>query len=288
MKVTLIINAKAGHHRAPEAVSIAQRLCDELCIDLTVVGINGPGHGTMLAREAVATGADRVLCAGGDGTLNAVARGLLGSSIPLGIVPEGSGNGYSRSLGLPQKPEAALRTALTGEPALMDVCYLNDQPFLGTAGIGFDARVADRFDRTAGRGMWNYMRIIVQEVFGAEPMHVRLEANGQVVEEDVLMLVFANTREFGNGARIAPAALPDDGLADLKVVRKPGTLGLFRAFLDLYTGQADRSTYIRTVITDRASVQQAGTLAHLDGEPIEIGPHVEFRLEPKRLWVVRG
>ena len=251
-----------------------------------MVGINGPGHGTVLAREAVATGADRVLCAGGDGTLNAVARGLLGSNIPLGIVPEGSGNGYSRSLGLPQKPEAALRTALTGAPALMDVCYLNDQPFLGTAGIGFDARVADRFDRTAGRGMWNYMRIIVQEVFGAAPMHVALPWQ-ECIEADVLMLVFANTREFGNGARIAPAALPDDGLADLKVVRKPGFLGLFRAFLDLYTGHADRFDLHPHWITDRASVQQAGTLAHLDGEPIEIGQHVEFRLEPKRLWVVR-
>ena len=288
MKVTLIINPKAGHHRAPKAVGIAQRLCAVPGIELTVVAINGPGHGTELAREAVATGADRVLCAGGDGTLNAVARGLLGTSVPLGIVPEGSGNGYARSLGLPQKPEAALRTALLGTPALMDVCYLNDRPFLGTAGIGFDARVADRFDRTAGRGMWNYMRIIVQEVFGAAPMHITLTVAQERIEADVLMLVFANTREFGNGARIAPAALPDDGLADLKVVRKPGFLGLFRAFLDLYTGNADRSTYIPTVITDRASVQQAGTLAHLDGEPIEIGRHVEFRLEPKRLWVVRG
>ena len=72
------------------------------------------------------------------------------------------------------------------------------------------------------------------------------------------------------------------------MVRKPGTLGLFRAFLDLYTGNADRSSYIRTLITDRATVWQEGTLAHLDGEPVEIGHDVEFRLEPKKLRVVAG
>ena len=148
----------------------------------------------------------------------------------------------------------------------MDVGYLNDRPFLGTAGIGFDARVAHQFDRSAKRGFGKYFQIIVKEVFGAAPMRVKLQAAGQELEEDVLMVVFANTREFGNGARIAPAARPDDGLADLKVVRKPGTLGLFRAFLDLYTGNADRSSYIRTLITDRATVWQEGTLAHLDGE----------------------
>ncbi|MEZ4759055.1 MAG: acylglycerol kinase family protein [Flavobacteriales bacterium] len=84
-------------------------------------------HGTE--PTVAGNGADRVLCAGGDGTLNAVACGLLGSDVPLGIVPEGSGNGYS-SLGLPQEPAEALSAwpyrrsgAWTG--------YLNDWPFPG-------------------------------------------------------------------------------------------------------------------------------------------------------------
>lgn len=286
MKVTLIINPKAGKRRAPGVVALAEALCAEQGVALTVRTIEGRDHGTELAREAVKDGADRVLCAGGDGTLNKVARGLLGSTVPLGIVPQGSGNGYSRSLRLPQRPMDALRTALEGTPRPMDVCYLNEHPFLGTAGIGFDARVADRFDRTTGRGMWNYTRIILQEVFGAEPMPVRMDVNGEHVEEKVLMLVFANTMEFGNGARIAPAALPDDGLADLKLVRKPGLLGLMQAFLHLYTGRADRSRHIRTFLTTSALVEQQGELAHLDGEPVRIGHHVAFRLDPKALWVV--
>lgn len=79
----------------------------------------------------------------------------------------GSGNGYARSIGLPLEPEEALRHALTAPARAMDVCYLNDHLFLGTAGIGFDARVADRFNRSSTRGMFTYARIIVQECFGA-------------------------------------------------------------------------------------------------------------------------
>ena len=69
----------------------------------------------------------------------------------------------------------------------MDVGYLNDRPFLGTAGIGFDARVAHQFDRSAKRGFGKYFQIIVKEVFGAAPMRVKLQAAGQELEEEVLI-----------------------------------------------------------------------------------------------------
>jgi diacylglycerol kinase family enzyme len=106
----------------------------------------------------------------------------------------------------------------------MDICYLNDHLFLGTAGIGFDARVADRFDRSGTRGMFTYALIIVQEIFGAPPMPVELQVDGKTIKENVLMLVFCNTREFGNGADISPSSKPDDGFAELRLVRKPPCL----------------------------------------------------------------
>jgi diacylglycerol kinase family enzyme len=227
-----------------------------------------------------------VLCAGGDGSINAVAIGLLGTTVPLGIVPMGSGNGYARSLELPQRADEALRVAFTGTPRPLDVGYLNDRPFLGTAGIGFDARVADRFDRSERRGMVGYLRIILQELASARTMRVQVTANAQTIEADVLMLVFCNTGEFGNGARISPASRPDDGMAELKLVSKPAVAALPLAFLNLYTSRADRVRYIRSILTTEARVVQDGTLAHLDGEPVAIGHEVRFRLEPRQLPVI--
>ncbi len=286
-RMMLIINPRSGKGLAPGERATAERIATELGITLDVRTIDHPGHGKELAQEAVAAGMSRVISAGGDGTLNSIAAGLLHTKVAMGVVALGSGNGYARSLGLPLKPELALRRAFTGEPAQMDVCFINDIPFLGTAGIGFDARVAHRFDKSKSRGMLGYARIIIKEIFGAPPMRVVVKANHETTEANVLMLVFCNTREFGNGAEISPGSLPDDGWAELRVVRKPPFFPLINAFVQIYTGKADKSPYIRNVVTRSATVWQEGTLAHLDGEPIEVGNEVHFRLEPKRLWVVR-
>ena len=287
MKATLLLNPRAGKKRALTVQDSARTIAKELGVALDIRVITAPGEGTTMARTAVEQGADRVISVGGDGTLNAIAAGLVGTKVPLGIVAMGSGNGYARSQKLPLDPVKALRIAMTGTPSAMDVCYLNDRLFLGTAGIGFDARVAWELDRSEARGMWNYLRITLKEILGAKPMRVVVKANNETTEHQVLMLVFCNTREFGNGAIISPGSAPDDGIAELQLVSKPSFFPLMKAFYDVYTNRADKSKYVRTIVTHEAQVNQSGTLPHIDGEPAVIGHDVRFRLEPKRLWVVR-
>jgi diacylglycerol kinase family enzyme len=265
---------------------LAVRIAVQCGVALDVRWVEGPHHGTELAREAVAAGCERVVSVGGDGTNNAVACGLLGTRTALGVVAMGSGNGYARSLGLPLKPEAALRHAFTAPARPMDIGRLNGRPFLGTAGIGFDACVAARFDASSTRGMFRYALIIVRDILGAPPMRVVVKANRDTVEEHVLMLVFCNTREFGNGADISPRSVPHDGIAELRVVRKPSFPELVKAFIDVYTHRADRNPHIRTIPCTEATVWQEGSLAHLDGEPVEIGHEVRFKLERNALYVV--
>lgn len=286
MKAMLVMNPRSGKKQAFTVRALAERIAAELGVQLDIRTVDGPGHGTELAKEAVALGCARVISVGGDGTNNAIAAGLIGTEVSLGIVAMGSGNGYARSIGLPLKPEPALRHAFTASPKRMDVCYLNDHPFLGTAGIGFDARVADKFDKSSTRGMFTYARITVQDIFGTPPMPIELTVEGQTIKEDVLMLVFCNTREFGNGADISPSSKPDDGMAELRVVRKPPFFQLVKAFYDVYTHRADSNPNLLNIPAKEAFVKQAGTLAHLDGEPMEIGNAVHFRLEPGVLLVV--
>ncbi|MBS1944955.1 MAG: YegS/Rv2252/BmrU family lipid kinase [Bacteroidetes bacterium] len=286
MKVVVVINPRSGKGRAAAMHAPAAALAQRLGHTVEIRTVERAGDGARFAREAVAAGAERLISIGGDGTLNAVAAGLAGSPVKLGIVPVGSGNGYARSLGLPRAPMAALERAFAATARQMDVCYLNEHLFLGTAGIGFDARVAWEFDQSAGRGMANYARIILKHILGAKPMHAVIKANHETREAQVLMLVFCNTREFGNGAVISPGSLPDDGLAELRIVTKPPLPALVAAFARMYTGRINGSPYITSITATRATVHQAGTLAHLDGEPVEIGHELQFRLAPKQLWVV--
>src|SRR5690349_15631692 len=104
MKVTAILNPLSGKKRALETRSVAEQLAEESGVELQVRVIEGPGHGTELARAAVQAGQERVISIGGDGTLNAIAAGLIGSEVGLGVVAMGSGNGYARSLKLPLVP----------------------------------------------------------------------------------------------------------------------------------------------------------------------------------------
>jgi YegS/Rv2252/BmrU family lipid kinase len=286
MKAMLVMNPRAGKKQALTIRSLAERTAGELGVQMSVHTIAGIGHGTELARQAVAGGCQRVISVGGDGTNNAIAKGLLGTDVALGIVAMGSGNGYARSIGLPLKPEEALRHAFTAAPKRMDVGNLNGHPFLGTAGIGFDARVADKFDKSSTRGMFTYARITVQDIFGTPPMPIELQVDGRTINEDVLMLVFCNTREFGNGADISPSSKPDDGIAELRLVRKPSFFPLLKAFFDVYTHRADNNPNLTNFPATEAFVRQTGTLTHLDGEPMEIGHEVHFRLDPAALWVV--
>ncbi len=286
MKIALIINPRSGKRKAESIVDHAHDLAEKLGHSLDVSIIAKAGDGSAFAQKAIADGVDRVISAGGDGTLNAIACGLVGSGLPLGIVPMGSGNGYARSLGIPLAPLKALDLAFTGKQRPMDVCYLNDRLFLGTAGIGFDARVAHKFDRSEKRGMWGYAKIILQDILSSKAMPVEVHVNGEVIKDELLMLVFANTREFGNGADISPGSLPDDGIAELRLVRKPAFLPLIKAFMDIYTHRADRSPYVKNIPATEAIVHQEGIVAHLDGEPIEIGHEVRFRLEKARLKVI--
>lgn len=100
-----------------------------------------------LTTKAISLGAKRVIAIGGDGTINKVASLLKGTDIPLGIIPLGSGNGLARHLNIPLNPEAAYRKSISGAPIKIDVCRIDEKTFVCTSGFGFDAFVADVFDK---------------------------------------------------------------------------------------------------------------------------------------------
>ena len=166
MKVRAILNPRAGVavRGTREAVERGRPSWRDYAVYLT----REPGHATELAREAVAAGAELVLAVGGDGTMNEVARALIGSPAALGIVPVGSGNGLARALRLPLRPAHALGALESGARRRMDVGFLNGRPFLNVAGVGFDAVVGRSFHERGKeggrRGFLGYVRLCLLEL----------------------------------------------------------------------------------------------------------------------------
>ncbi|MCH8977788.1 MAG: diacylglycerol kinase family lipid kinase [Armatimonadetes bacterium] len=217
-EICVILNPAGGR-------GAATRTWASICHNATGIDVRqtqSPGDGIGLAREAVASGAKRVVAVGGDGTVNEVANGLFGTDTALAVVPAGTGNDWVRTVGIPSDPAEALEVALNGRLAVTDVGEaVGHRYFLNVAGVGFDAEVARCI--TEARGMLaklgptpRYLVSVLKTFFGYRGADVSATVDGEERKLDKMFLMaVAVARFYGSGMMIAPDAKTDDGLFDL-------------------------------------------------------------------------
>jgi YegS/Rv2252/BmrU family lipid kinase len=289
LRVRAILNPRAGvrARRTREAVEQGRPGWKDYAVYLT----RAPGHATDLAAEAVAGGADVVLAVGGDGTVNEVARGILGSSAAVGVVPVGSGNGLARALGLPRQPERALAALEGGVVRTMDVGLLNGQPFLNVAGVGFDAAVGQSFHehgrRGGRRGLLGYLNLSLRELGAFRPVPLVLELGGERLALEPFVLTFANGPQYGSGAVINPGARLDDGRLEVVVFDHASLPRLLLAASRMFTGGLAQVSGYRNLGGVAATVTAERALpVHVDGDPSAPATRIEVALRPQALRIV--
>jgi YegS/Rv2252/BmrU family lipid kinase len=288
VKLRAILNPRAGLRavRAREAL-----LRPRAGWELEIAETQRPGHAADLARESAQRGDDAVLAVGGDGTANEVASGLMGTRTALGIVPMGSGNGLARALGIPLRPEAALAALQTAVVRRMDAALVNGLPFLNVAGAGFDAVVGAAFhehtSRGGRRGILTYVRMGFRSMFTYRAEACRVEAGEQVFEGRALLVTFANGRQYGAEAMIAPGSRLDDGLLDVVVLEDAPLLELLFHAPRLFLGGLERFRRYRRFPATRAVVTADRPLPfHRDGEPEPAAQRLEVEIVPLALDVL--
>jgi YegS/Rv2252/BmrU family lipid kinase len=246
------------------------------------------GHARELAAASAASQIDLVIVWGGDGTINEAGGALLGSSTTLAVVPAGSGNGLAAALGAPRDSNAALATAFDGVTRTIDAGVMADRPFFNIAGIGFDARIARLFnERGPGRrGPLPYIVIGLREGCLYPGGEYRVDLNGDRRQLRALLIAFANGREYGMGARIAPQAELDDGLLDATVVEYRPLLSRFWDARHLALGTAHRAASVYTQRVTNAVVESDGPMEfHVDGELGIAERRIDVRVLPAALKV---
>lgn len=300
MKTRLIVNPVSGADAAPDYLpTMNERLRDafgELDIVMTVAA----GDALHLAQRSVEEGYERLLVAGGDGTLNEVLNGAASvggglERVTFGVIPLGTGNDFAAALGLPEDVERAVETMLGGRVVLSDVGVLNDRHFINVSAGGFIAEVSDAVNPQLKSVAGKFAYIIggAQVLLEYEPVRARLRAtleDGRAFEREAGVQLFAvcNSRLVGGGRPIAPDALINDGALDVCVVEAVPTLEFVRLLGSVQSGghvEDERVAYFRAREVDLSFDRPIKV--NTDGEVLE-AQECRYRVLPRAARFLAG
>ncbi|MBO7238008.1 MAG: diacylglycerol kinase family lipid kinase [Elusimicrobiaceae bacterium] len=259
--------------------------------DAAVFFTKHAGHATQLATQALQDGYEHILVAGGDGTINEVARVLVGKPAALGIIPKGSGNGLARELGIPLRYEEALVRYQHPQPFWCDVGVANGEYFFNVAGIGIEAEIARQFaehGKSGTRGMWPYFKLGAQTLFSYQPKALSVTYDGQEQLLVPLTLVFANGTQYGSNFTIAPYAALNDGFLDMVEVKDVPKWKLALAAPSFFRKAPAAFGVTHMHRTTQAVVRAQGEIVyHLDGEPRVTRDELTISLLPQKLKLLK-
>ncbi len=259
-------------------------------VDLAYQISDSIADGRAKARRAVRDGIGTLVVVGGDGVVNTIGSELVGTTVALGVIPAGSGNGFARHFGIPLDWESAIRVLARAEIRNIDVGTANDRPFFVTCSMAWDASIARIFERFPVRGILPYLMAGAYGLLEYRPVPFEIEVDGEapVVVRNPMVFTVANLTQYGGGARIAPEACADDGRMELVVVEQSDAVRAATRFPRLYDGTLASVPEVQTRRFGRSLVVRRPRSApiQLDGEAVDSPAEVVVRVRPGALRVL--
>lgn len=246
-RVLVILNPSSGVVSKDIAASVIFRTLRKHFDTVSIINSNSPEHGSDITRQALPH-FDVITAFGGDGTINSIAGTLIGKDKVLGILPGGSGNGLARNLGISLSWRKALDTLINGRDISIDAGRINDRFFFNVAGIGLDGLISKKFNlQTKSRGIMPYIYYGLKGFFEMPSFKVRFQMDDrEYMEDEILLVAFANFKQYGGKATIAPFASPSDESLDLVILQKPSLLDCSLNMQRLFTGNIHKAPFYRS------------------------------------------
>ena len=287
--IQIICNPTAGNGRARKVGVSIEELLRQKGRPCRLLMTEHPGHATLLAQKALEAEPEMVLAVGGDGTAYEVASGLLGSRVPLGIIPAGTGNDFIKTIGVPKQPEKALEYALSHPARKTDVGEMNGKMFLNEIGTGFDVSVLDYAAKAKRycRGLLPYLYGVLQTLFRFRSIPITFSVNdGEDTTLDAFVAGAANGGMIGGGIPIAPEARADDGLLDVVIVEKVDRKKLISRLIGLMQGKILSFPETHYFRASSVSFSAPNMRVNVDGEIVS-EKAVSARVLPGALMICR-
>lgn len=271
-KLFLVMNPCSGKKRANKVLAEIIDVFNRADYEVTAYMTASRGDATR-AAAARAADFDRIVCIGGDGTLNEVIAGLheVGQQTPIGYIPAGSTNDFANSLGLPKDLLDAARLAATGEPRKLDIGSFNGRCFSYVASFGAFTRTS----YATPQGMKNALGHVAYLLAGAKELtsirstHMRFVlADGTSFEDDYIFGAISNSTSVAGLLTLSPDLVDlNDGLFELLLIRKPRSLLELSDCVLALTTQEYHTPMLTMVSTGRVEIDCPSELDWtLDGE----------------------
>lgn len=290
MQYKLIYNPIAGGGRA-------QKLLPRLVKNFKAAGAvfdvhttSGPGDAVEAARRAAADGFDVAVAVGGDGTVNEVLNGIVGTAAALAAVHGGKGNDFARTAQMPCDIDAASAVLLRGRQRSFDLGRVLGRYFINSVGVGFDAAVAHRVNQGVKpfTGVSAYIYAVFRTLFSYRPTEMEITIDGSSLTLCPVLVAVGIGKCYGGGMMIVPDAFPDDGFFDVCVIDWMAPAKLAYHFPKVFKGTHTRLT--QTSIYRAREVHLKLSRAHplhMEGEVL-MGDKMHFTLEPRGMKVISG
>ncbi|WP_025763890.1 diacylglycerol/lipid kinase family protein [Dyadobacter tibetensis] len=264
-KVLLVVNPVSGGRAKDEIFDIAIQRSKIEPFDLRIYQTTGKDDLGQIEAMVKEIKPERILVAGGDGTIGLVARAVQQVDVLLGIIPAGSANGLSVDFGLSSSLEEAFDVALGNHFVRMDAISINDEICLHLSDVGLNALLIKNYELNDSRGKIGYAREMIKTLSEHNNFEVKISYPEGEITTEALIVIIANGAKYGTGVNINPKGSISDGYFELIIARKLD----FIESAKILTGNTDYNPDILQIISTKTALIECpsdGAHFQIDGE----------------------
>ncbi|SER64623.1 diacylglycerol kinase [Gracilibacillus ureilyticus] len=288
-RARIIYNPTSGREGFKKELADVLRRFEEAGYETSAHATTCEGDAINAAKIAVERKFDIIVAAGGDGTINEVIHGIAEQEYrpKLGIIPGGTTNDFARALGIPRDINKAVDIILEHNIRPLDIGKVNEHYFMNIAGGGklteLTYEVPSKLKTMIGQLAY-YLKGI-EMLPSLKPTKVRIEYDGKLFEEEIMLFLVSNTNSVGGFEKLAPEAKMDDGLFDLVILKKTNlaefiriaTLATRGAHLDDKNIFYTKANRVKVYTEDKMQLNLDGEYGGLlPGEFVNLYKHIEF------------
>jgi diacylglycerol kinase (ATP) len=271
MKLILVINPVSGGQEKKAFLKDADALCKKYAIKQQIFETSGKKDREKLKKEIKSYQPDRVIAAGGDGTVLLVATAVMNTKVPMGIIPLGSANGMAEELSIDPEPLAALKDAIMSSWITgMDLIEVNGKHYSVHIGdVGTNASVVDKYEKDPNRGIGTYAKYFLDELGQVSPFSVKIKTETEEIEKQTLMVAICNARKYGTGIPLTLDGNPLDGKFEIVLIENIDFNSLVNIGLSKFDERFFKNRDSTIISAKKAEISfDKPRLLQLDGETV--------------------